>query len=126
MLTEEAMLKTMLERLDRTNPLDVSASPDKSQSGMAEKFHAVLDAEGSFVNLVFPASDDKKARVIKTKIRLINHDSSMLADTSQLDVSKDASFVEGDIVDPYHKSKKRPSFNSVQLQHAPPSAPRKK
>lgn len=34
---------------------------------------------------------------LKTKIRLMNPDASMLQDTSQLDVSKDASYMLGDV-----------------------------
>lgn len=40
---------------------------------------------------------DAGAFKMKTKIKLVNPDASFLQDTSQLDVSKDASYMIGDI-----------------------------
>ena len=48
--------------------------------------------------MVVPAENGRKARTIKTKIKLISHDNSML-DTSQLDTSRNESYMEGDVID---------------------------
>ena len=70
-----------------------------------------MDEENGFVKLVV-GSEGGKARTIKTKIKLINPDNSMLADTSAiLDVSRDASFVDGDIID-FNRGKRNSNNNS--------------
>ena len=59
---------------------------------------AVLDPDGQTVTLVNMGGEEgQRAFKMKTKIRLVNQDASFLQDTSQLDVSKDASYMVGDI-----------------------------
>ena len=97
--------------------LDISVSNDKSVLLDTQKdtFHAILDEENGFVKLVV-GSEGGKARTIKTKIKLINPDNSMLADTSALDVSRDASFIDGDIID-FNKGKRGSNNNSFTQQN---------
>ena len=74
-----------------------------------------MDEENGFVKLVV-GSEGGKARTIKTKIKLINPDNSMLADTSALDVSRDVSFIDGDIID-FNKGKRSSNNNSFTQQN---------
>ena len=85
---EESRLKSILDKLENSHPsnslLDISASGDISGilGAQQDKFHAILDPESNYVNLVLQEAGSKKGRTIKTKIKLINNDNSMLMDTS--------------------------------------------
>ena len=77
-------------------------------------FQAVLDSDGQTITLISmgDVQTGQRPMKLKTKIRLMNPDASMLQDTSQLDVSKDASYMIGDVFaqQPQAKEKSQP-FN---------------
>lgn len=61
-----------------------------------QNIQAILDPETQSVTLVnMGGGDSKKAFKMKTKIKLVNPDASILMDTSQLD----SSYIVGDVFD---------------------------
>ena len=86
-----------MEKLERSAN-DTSAMMDTSSimDNHMQNVQAVLDPDNQTVTLV-SIGGDAGAFKMKTKIRLVNPDASFLQDTSQLDASKDASYMIGDI-----------------------------
>ena len=58
--------------------------------------HAIIDESGQFITLVTPGENGGKAHKIQTKIKVVNADTSMLQDTSQI---LDTSVNDGDVID---------------------------
>ena len=72
---------------------DRSASLDQLQG-----IQAIIDPDNQHVTLVsIGDANGNKAFKIKTKIRIVNSDASFLQDLNELDASRDASYLGGDI-----------------------------
>ena len=121
--TQEANFKAMLERmekLDTTANVNDSSSLDKSAMfDQMQNIQALLDPETQTVTLInMGGGDNQKAFKMKTKIRLINPDASVLHDTSQLD----SSYIDGNIFD-YNNTSQMQSTSYIEEHKRQPVVP---
>ena len=103
--------------------MDKSAIMDQLQG-----IQAILDPDNQFVTLVSTGENNgMRGFKMKTKIRLTNNDASFLQDTSQLDVSRDASYILGDVFAQDNRRTSLKMTNSIfggnNLSASPSSSP---
>ena len=101
-LGEEKYIKSLLERLDVTNPdqskSDISMNRSVLQPNLAplKNIKAVPDSDQQHVTLVFADGQGGKSRKMQNKIELLPSNASILQNTSKLDVSQGGAIISAD------------------------------
>lgn len=124
----------MLDKLDKRRPsfsasqLDISMDRSASNLGNLDQLkglQAILEPDNQHVTILVAGEPGHRPFKMRSKLKLLSHDASILQDTSQiLDVSRDASVLDGDIVDV--KPKQQPPaniFGKRDFSASPSSSP---
>lgn len=117
--------KSALDR-SQMDTSQIGLSADRSAIlDQLQGIQAIIDPDNQHVTLVsIGDANGNKAFKLKTRIRIANNDASFLQDVNELDASRDASYLGGDIFD--HTSQRQNTtskniFGSQNYSASPPT-----